>query len=133
MLNPDEKEHPSPAEAAAPNSDSPAIAPEATTTKPQSLKREIRVWTRDLLIAIGLALVIIVLINSAGTLKPVAEPIHWMAWGAAFPAGASAVALILMAAMLIATVVVAVVLWIIVISIMFAILGAILGALFGGR
>ncbi len=60
MLNPDEKEHPSPAEAAAPNSDSPAIAPEATTTKPQSLKREIRVWTRDLLIAIGLALVIIV-------------------------------------------------------------------------
>jgi len=60
MLNPDENEHPSPAEAATPNSDSPAIAPEATTTKPQSLKREIRVWTRDLLIAIGLALVIIV-------------------------------------------------------------------------
>src|SRR5438034_8799767 len=60
MLNPDENEHPSPAEATAANSDSPAIAPEATTTKPQSLKREIRVWTRDLLIAIGLALVIIV-------------------------------------------------------------------------
>src|SRR2546430_4742247 len=59
MLNPDENEHPSPAEATAANSDSPAIAPEATT-KPQSLKREIRVWTRDLLIAIGLALVIIV-------------------------------------------------------------------------
>src|SRR5947207_8547826 len=60
MLNPDENEHPSPAEASAANSDSPAIAVEATTTKPQSLKREIRVWTRDLLIAIGLALVIIV-------------------------------------------------------------------------
>src|SRR5436190_4027527 len=60
MLNPDENEHPSPAEATAANSDSPAIALEATTTKPQSLKREIRVWTRDLLIAIGLALVIIV-------------------------------------------------------------------------
>src|SRR5256885_5285265 len=60
MLNPDENEHPSPAEATVAHSDSPAIAPEATTTKPQSLKREIRVWTRDLLIAIGLALVIIV-------------------------------------------------------------------------
>src|SRR5436190_10651468 len=60
MLNPDENEHPSPTEPTAANSDSPAIAPEATTTKPQSLKREIRVWTRDLLIAIGLALVIIV-------------------------------------------------------------------------
>src|SRR5258706_9371669 len=60
MLNPDGNAHPSPAEATAANSDSPAIAPEATTTKPQSLKREIRVWTRDLLIAIGLALVIIV-------------------------------------------------------------------------
>src|SRR5947207_13390833 len=59
MLNPDENEHPSPAEATTRNSESPAIAPEATT-KPQSLKREIRVWTRDLLIAIGLALVIIV-------------------------------------------------------------------------
>src|SRR5437660_11575738 len=59
MLNPDEKEQPSPAEATAANSESPAIALEATT-KPQSLKREIRVWTRDLLIAIGLALVIIV-------------------------------------------------------------------------
>src|SRR6266481_792957 len=60
MLNPDEKEHPSPAEAAATHSDSTAIAPESTRTKPQSLKREVRVWTRDLLIAIGLALVIIV-------------------------------------------------------------------------
>ena len=60
MLNPDEKEHPSPAEATASNSDLPAIAPEAKADKPQSLKREIRVWTRDLLIAIGLALVIIV-------------------------------------------------------------------------
>src|SRR5438552_3385899 len=60
MLNPDENEHPSPAEATTRNSESPAIALEATTTKPQSLKREIRVWTRDLLIAIGLALVIIV-------------------------------------------------------------------------
>src|SRR5213082_215735 len=60
MLNPDENEHPSPAEATTRNSESPAIALEATTTKPQSLKRETRVWTRDLLIAIGLALVIIV-------------------------------------------------------------------------
>src|SRR5437588_10399908 len=61
MLNPDENEHPSPAEATTRNADSPAIALEATTTiKPQSLRREIRVWTRDLLIAIGLALVIIV-------------------------------------------------------------------------
>src|SRR5437870_5090856 len=59
MLNPDENEHLSPAEATTRNSESPAIALEATT-KPQSLKREIRVWTRDLLIAIGLALVIIV-------------------------------------------------------------------------
>src|SRR2546423_12349656 len=59
MLNPDENDHPPPAEATVAHSDSPAIAPEATT-KPQSLKREIRVWTRDLLIAIGLALVIIV-------------------------------------------------------------------------
>jgi len=60
MLNPDEKEYPSPAEATASNSDLPAIASEAKPAKPQSLKREIRVWTRDLLIAIGLALVIIV-------------------------------------------------------------------------
>src|SRR5437762_10176691 len=60
MLNPDENEHPSPAEATTRNSESPAIALEATTTKPQSLRNEIRVWTRDLLIAIGLALVIII-------------------------------------------------------------------------
>src|SRR5882724_122868 len=60
MLSPDEKEHPSTAEAAAPNSDTSAIAPETKPPSTQTLKREIRVWSRDLLIAIGLALVIIV-------------------------------------------------------------------------
>jgi len=60
MLKPDEKQiappagHQSPAVAAAiPASGSPAPAP-------HHLRHEIRVWTRDLLIAIGLALVIIV-------------------------------------------------------------------------
>ena len=60
MLSPDEKELPSAAEAVASNSDSPAIASDAKPATSQTLKREIRVWTRDLLIAIGLALVIIV-------------------------------------------------------------------------
>ena len=60
MLSPDEKELPSAAEAVASNSDSPAIPSDTKPATSQTLKREIRVWTRDLLIAIGLALVIIV-------------------------------------------------------------------------
>src|SRR5215475_10317445 len=60
MLSPDEKEFPSAAEAAVSNSGLPVVVPDAKTATSQTLKREIRVWTRDLLIAIGLALVIIV-------------------------------------------------------------------------
>src|SRR5215510_15847566 len=60
MLSPDEKELPSASEAAPANSDSTAIASGLKPAASQTLKREIRVWTRDLLIAIGLALVIIV-------------------------------------------------------------------------
>src|SRR5215475_12346735 len=60
MLSPDEKVLSSPSEATAPSSDQPSIAPETKPASGQTLKREIRVWTRDLLIAIGLALVIIV-------------------------------------------------------------------------
>ena len=59
MLSPDEKVQSSASEAASANSEQNAIAPEAKPTG-HSLKREIRVWTRDLLIAIGLALVIII-------------------------------------------------------------------------
>jgi signal peptidase I len=58
MLRPDEKVQSSPSEAAL-NSDQPVLAPEAKPAG-HTLKREIRVWTRDLLIAIGLALVIII-------------------------------------------------------------------------
>src|SRR5271155_1568577 len=60
MLSTDEK-HPSTItvpEASAPAS-SPGASPEASAPG-HSLRNEIRVWTRDLLIAIGLALVIIV-------------------------------------------------------------------------
>src|SRR6201997_1688035 len=59
MLSPDEKVQSPAAEAAAPG---PERIPIPAEVKPagQTLKREIRVWTRDLLIAIGLALVIIV-------------------------------------------------------------------------
>ena len=60
MLSPDEKELPSAAETGLSTSDSPAIPSSAKPATSQTLKREIRVWTRDLLIAIGLALVIIV-------------------------------------------------------------------------
>ncbi len=60
MLSPDEKELPSAAETGLSTSDSPAIASSAKPGTSQTIKREIRVWTRDLLIAIGLALVIIV-------------------------------------------------------------------------
>ena len=60
MLSPDEKVLSSPSEATAPVSDQPSIASETKPVGGQTLKREIRVWTRDLLIAIGLALVIIV-------------------------------------------------------------------------
>src|SRR5215831_15709973 len=60
MLSPDEKVFSSPSEAAAAISEQPPIASETKPAAGQSLKREIRVWTRDLLIAIGLALVIIV-------------------------------------------------------------------------
>src|SRR5579859_3001853 len=59
MLSPDEKVQSPATEAVAP---SPERTPISAEVKPQgqALKREIRVWTRDLLIAIGLALVIIV-------------------------------------------------------------------------
>src|ERR1700741_39167 len=59
MLSPDEKVQSPASEAASSNSEQTVIAPEA---KPAgtTIKREIRVWTRDLLIAIGLALVIII-------------------------------------------------------------------------
>src|SRR3981189_3541873 len=60
MLSPDEKLQSSPSEAAAPISEIPSIGADAKPAATHSLKREIRVWTRDLLIAIGLALVIIV-------------------------------------------------------------------------
>src|SRR5215471_1427175 len=59
MLSPDEKVQSSASEAASLNSEQSAIAAEAKPAG-HSLKREIRVWTRDLLIAIGLALVIII-------------------------------------------------------------------------
>jgi signal peptidase I len=60
MLSPDEKEIPSAAETAVATSGSSAIAPEEKPSEGRTFKREVRVWTRDLLIAIGLALVIIV-------------------------------------------------------------------------
>ena len=60
MLSPDEKVLSSPSEATAPVSDQPSSASETKPVGGQTLKGEIRVWTRDLLIAIGLALVIIV-------------------------------------------------------------------------
>src|SRR5215475_14443409 len=59
MLSPDEKVESPASEAVVPSSEQTAIASEVKPTG-QALKREIRVWTRDLLIAIGLALVIIV-------------------------------------------------------------------------
>src|SRR5499425_948318 len=59
MLSPDEKVQSPASEAATPSSEQTLISAEVKPSG-QALKREIRVWTRDLLIAIGLALVIIV-------------------------------------------------------------------------
>src|SRR5215813_6932384 len=59
MLSPDEKVQSPASEANGSNSEQTPIAQEVKPAG-QALKREIRVWTRDLLIAIGLALVIIV-------------------------------------------------------------------------
>jgi len=59
MLSPDEKVQSPASEADGSNSEQTPIAQEVKPAG-QALKREIRVWTRDLLIAIGLALVIIV-------------------------------------------------------------------------
>jgi signal peptidase I len=68
MLKPDDTNVPSPASvnpsapASALNSSEPAVTPPAKSLShsAQVLRHEVRVWTRDLLIAIGLALVIIV-------------------------------------------------------------------------
>src|SRR6202051_4539416 len=68
MLKPDDTNVPSPASAtpSAPasalnSSDTPAAQPaKSLSHSAQVLRHEVRVWTRDLLIAIGLALVIIV-------------------------------------------------------------------------
>ena len=60
MQSTDEKHPPT---TAVPETSAPAATPSATaepSTAGHSLRNEIRVWTRDLLIAIGLALVIIV-------------------------------------------------------------------------
>src|SRR5882724_8389562 len=57
----DSSEEKQPATTASPDTTAPASSPIAPSDRPaHSLRHEIRVWTRDLLIAIGLALVIIV-------------------------------------------------------------------------
>src|SRR5271157_5766544 len=68
MLKPDENQSPAPTgeHSSAPSSPlspgNPELIPPASTSAPGhlALRHEVRVWTRDLLIAIGLALVIIV-------------------------------------------------------------------------
>jgi len=65
--------------------------------------------------AISLALVLLVLAISSGMSKPVGEPIHWLAWGAAIPSGISAVSFATLAVLFVLLVAVTLLIWIVII------------------
>ena len=82
---------------------------------------------------ISLTLSIGVLIASTGMTKSVSEPVHWLAWAAAFPSGISAVTAVILTAFFLTVIVLAIIIWIVIIAIVITIIGGVLAALAGGK
>ncbi|NMC77988.1 MAG: hypothetical protein GYA59_01395 [Chloroflexi bacterium] len=74
----------------------------------------------------SLVLVLLVLAISVGMTRPVGEPIHWLAWGAAIPSGISAVSFATLAVLFVLLVVVTLLIWIV---IAYIVIMALIGAL----
>jgi hypothetical protein len=75
---------------------------------------------------LSLTLTVVVLLASWGMTKPVHESVHWLAWVAAFPSGASAISAALTIGLFIAIVVVALIIWAIIITLVIGVISAIL-------
>ncbi|MFZ5819700.1 MAG: hypothetical protein ACOYYJ_07350 [Chloroflexota bacterium] len=73
---------------------------------------------------LSLVMILVVLFTSWGMTKPVHESVHWLAWLAAFPSGASAISAAITVALFIAIVVVALIIWAIIIALVLAALSA---------
>ena len=77
----------------------------------------------------SLLLTLIVLLLSWGFTKPVDEAVHWFAWSAAFPSGATTLSAVFWALLFIAIVVITLVIWIVVIALAIAIIIGVLKAI----
>jgi hypothetical protein len=73
---------------------------------------------------LSLIMILVVMFTSWGMTKPVHESVHWLAWVAAFPSGASAISAAITVGLFIAIIVVAVIIWAIIITIVLRILAA---------
>lgn len=71
---------------------------------------------------ISFVLTVVVLATSWGMTKPVQEPVHWIAWVAAFPSGLSAVSAIIIVVLFVLLVIVATILWALLIALICAII-----------
>jgi hypothetical protein len=94
------------------------------------LTREVAPWLLGLNIA-SLVLTLLVVVLSWGFRKRVHEAVHWLAWSAAFPSGASVLSAIILAGLLLGVVLIALVMWIIIITLVILFVCAVLGALAG--
>lgn len=65
---------------------------------------------------LSLIMIVVVMFTSWGMTKPVHESVHWLAWVAAFPSGASAISAAITVGLFIAIIVVAIIIWVIVIA-----------------
>ncbi len=96
-----------------------------------NLTHHVAPWLLALNIA-SLVLTLIVVMLSWGFTRRVDEIIHWLAWSAAFPSGASVASTVLLIVLLIAIVVITLIIWIIIIGLVIAIIVGVLAAI-GGR
>jgi hypothetical protein len=94
------------------------------------LTRDVAPWLLGLNV-VSLVLTLLVIVLSWGFTRRVSEPVHWLAWSAAFPSGASVVSTIILAGLLIAVVLIALIIWIIIITLVILVICAVLGALAG--
>ena len=69
---------------------------------------------------LSLTMIVLVVLTSWGMTKPVREPVHWLAWVAAFPSGASAVSAAIIVGLITAIIVVALVIWILIVLVVLA-------------
>ena len=91
-----------------------------------SRAKDKRDYTLLILNIASLVLVLLVLAISVGMTRPVGEPIHWLAWGAAIPSGISAVSFATLAVLFVLLVVVTLLIWIV---IAYIVIMALIGAL----